>query len=82
MRFTDLGSNEAADLSRWQHSLCHQYNRTLDEFPLDGLIDNPKMISLRHLYTRTQISYTIGWPPVDTHTEIDDYSSIFTKVNL
>ena len=81
---SDKGSNEAADLLRWQNALAHQYNRTLIEFPLDELIDDPKKLSLRHLYTRTQITETKGWPPMamDNCDEFDEYSSVFTGVIL
>ena len=83
---SDKGSNEAADLLRWQNALAHQYNRTrtLIKLPLDELIDDPKKLSLRHLYTRTQITETKGWPPMamENCDEYNEYSSVFTGVIL
>ena len=69
-----------SDLSRWQADIAFHYSRTLDEFPLYELTDDPKMVSLRHLYTRTEMTDTKGWPPTATERKYDDYSSLFVTV--
>ena len=77
-----LGVSKSLDLPIWQKAI-DQYSRTLDEYILYQLTDDPWTVSLRHLYTRTEITDTTGsWPPVETGDPYDEYSSMFKKVNI
>ena len=76
-----VDSGDDSDLSRWQHAIARQYTRNLEKFPLYALSDDPKMVSLHHLFTRIDMSDTSGaWPPTSSERVYDEYHSLFIKV--
>ena len=56
--------------------------KTLNKFAIHELTDDPKRVSLRHLYTRTEITDTTGWPPSETERVYEDYSKLFIEVYM
>ena len=76
-----LSDFTASDISRWQHAIADRYIKTLDKFVIHELTDDPKKVSLRRLYTRTDITDTTGWPPSETDRVYEDYSKLFIEVH-